>query len=227
MDLPSPGNLRLSARRIFTCVIVTHTGILTCTRSSRPYGRPSTRCATLFYRSIAGSRGFGIPLIPDHLRRYPARPVSYYALFKWWLLPSQHPGCLSSSTSLCTEHGFGTLAGGLGCFPFDREDYPSRTHSRDSLCGIRSLVGACRRVAPRLLSVALPLACNSRGCPKRHFEENQISPRLIRLSLLPTSHARTFQRSRLRAFCPFYGAFTLLMGRSRGFGPNACDLTPS
>jgi hypothetical protein len=37
-----------------------------------------------------------------------------------------------------------------------REDYPSRTHSRDRPCGIRSLIGACRRVAPRLLSVALP-----------------------------------------------------------------------
>jgi len=34
-------------------------------------------------------RSFGVTLIPDHLRRYPARPVSYYALFKWWLLLSQ------------------------------------------------------------------------------------------------------------------------------------------
>ena len=46
---------------------------------------------------------------------------------------------------------------------------------------------------------------------------------MIRLSLLPTGHARTFQRSRLRAFCPFYGTFTLPMGRSRGFGPHAHD----
>ena len=94
--------------------------------------------------------------IPDHLRRYSARPVSYYALFKWWLLLSQHPGCLSRITSYRTKMNFGTLADGLGCFPLDREDYPSRTHSRDSRIGIRSLVGACRRVAPRLLSVALP-----------------------------------------------------------------------
>ena len=47
----------------------------------------------------SGSRCFGIQLIPDHLRRYSARPVSYYALFKWWLLLSQHPGCLSRITS--------------------------------------------------------------------------------------------------------------------------------
>ena len=31
---------------------------------------------------------------PGNLRRRASRPVSYYALFKWWLLLSQHPGCL-------------------------------------------------------------------------------------------------------------------------------------
>ena len=107
--------------------------------------------------ALLQARCFGIQLIPDHLRRYSARPVSYYALFKWWLLLSQHPGCLSRITSSRTEWCFGTLAGDLGCFPFDREDYPSRTHCPDSLPSIRSLIGACRRVAPRLLSVALPL----------------------------------------------------------------------
>jgi|FLTN01.1.fsa_nt_gi hypothetical protein len=39
-------------------------------------------------------------LSPDHFRRRTTRPVSYYALFKWWLPLSQHPGCLRSSTSL-------------------------------------------------------------------------------------------------------------------------------
>src|SRR5207237_7070279 len=104
---------------------------------------------------------FGIPLIPDHLRRYSARPVSYYALFKWWLLLSQHPGCLSRITSYRTKLNFGTLAGDQGCFTFDREDYPSRTHYRDSPTGIRRLIGACRCVDPRLLSVAAhPVSCN-------------------------------------------------------------------
>ena len=101
--------------------------------------------------------------IPDHLRRRPARPVSYYALFKWWLLLSQHPGCHRRTTSYRTRLGLGTLAGGLGCFRLDREDYPSRTHSRDSPVSIRSLVGACRRVAPRPLSVALP---RTGSCPE-------------------------------------------------------------
>ena len=140
----------------------------------------SMRRAALFYhfttcavKSVASVHR----LIPDHLRRHPARPVSYYALFKWWLLLSQHPGCLSRETSSRTKLDFGTLAGDQGCFPFDREDYPSRTHSRDSLCGIRSLVEACRRVAPRPLSVALPLLGNFPRLPLKAFRrEPDISP---------------------------------------------------
>ena len=146
-------------------------------RSSAPYGTPSTRHATLFYRLIAQARCFGIQLIPDHLRRYCARPVSYYALFKWWLLLSQHPGCHSRITSYRTELCLGTLAGDLGCFPFDREDYPSRTHSRCTLNSIRSLVGTCRRVAPRSLSVALPPMSSCRRLPLKAFRrEPDISP---------------------------------------------------
>ena len=95
-------------------------------------------------------------LSPVHYRRRTPRPVSYYALFKWWLLLSQHPGCLRNPTSFRTEHGLGTLADGLGCFPLDREAYPSRTDSRDSRTGIRSLVSKGSRVGPLSNSVALP-----------------------------------------------------------------------
>ena len=38
-------------------------------------------------------------LSPGYFRRRDSRPVSYYALFKWWLLLSQHPGCFRSPTS--------------------------------------------------------------------------------------------------------------------------------
>ena len=146
-------------------------------RSSAPYGTPSTRHATLFYRLIAQARCFGIQLIPDHLRRYCARPVSYYALFKWWLLLSQHPGCHRRITSYRTKLYFGTLTDDQGCFPFDREDYPSRTHSRSKPMGIRSLIGACRRVAPRLLSVALPPQSSCSRLPLKAFRrEPDISP---------------------------------------------------
>ena len=95
-------------------------------------------------------------LIPVHYRHPSARSVSYYALFKWWLLLSQHPGCLRNSTSLVTEHFFGTLADGLGCFPFDHERYRPRTDSLGKVYGIRSLVGVGRLVAPHPQSVALP-----------------------------------------------------------------------
>ena len=38
-------------------------------------------------------------LSPVHFRRGTARPVSCYALLKWWLLLSQHPGCRRGPTS--------------------------------------------------------------------------------------------------------------------------------
>jgi hypothetical protein len=133
---------------------------------SLPYGFNAAYNALLPFFRI---RSFGISLIPDHLRRHCARPVSYYALFKWWLLLSQHPGCLSTMTSYLTKQYFGTLAGDQGCFPLDCEDYPSQTHSRDSPLGIRSLIGACRRVAPRLLSVALPPKGSCSRLPLKAF----------------------------------------------------------
>ena len=54
-------------------------------------------------------RGFGRGLEPRwivgaaaHPARRPVRPVSYYALFKGWLLLSQPPGCLRAATALPT-----------------------------------------------------------------------------------------------------------------------------
>ena len=98
-------------------------------------------------------------LTPVHYRRRTARPVSCYALFKWWLLLSQHPGCLSNSTSLVTKHDFGALAGGLGCFPLDPAAYPTGTDSRHNYTGIRSLVqwGTLER-APIRFSISTPSA---------------------------------------------------------------------
>jgi len=43
-------------------------------------------------------------LAPLHLRRTSARPASCYALLRWWLLLSQHPGCLCRRTSFRLEH---------------------------------------------------------------------------------------------------------------------------
>src|SRR5438128_669305 len=86
------------------------------------------------------ARGFGVSLIPDHLRRFTSRPVSFYALFKWWLLLSQHPGCRGNKTSSLTKRYFGALAGGQGCFPLDPGGYPPGSFSRGTITGIRSLI---------------------------------------------------------------------------------------
>ena len=43
--------------------------------------------------TISRSANSARRLTPDHFRRGTSRPVSCYALFKWWLPLSQHPGC--------------------------------------------------------------------------------------------------------------------------------------
>jgi hypothetical protein len=63
-------------------------------------------------------RDCGTTLSPRHFRRGMARPVSYYALLKWWLLLSQHPGCHRDPTSFATERRFGGLGRRSGFFPF-------------------------------------------------------------------------------------------------------------
>ena len=85
-DLPSPGNLRLTAKKILTSLIATHTCMITSTSSRARYRTPSTYRGTLPYRSRppkrTKARGFGSELSPADYRRRNARPVSYYALFK-------------------------------------------------------------------------------------------------------------------------------------------------
>ena len=62
---------------------------------TRLHGRSPARfggASTLPYRPD-GPAGSARGLTPDHFRRGASRPVSCYALFKWWLPLSQHPGC--------------------------------------------------------------------------------------------------------------------------------------
>jgi hypothetical protein len=59
-------------------------------------------------------------LAPLHFRRIATRPVSYYALFQWWLLLSQHPGCLRNDTSFPTQRVLRDLSGWSGLFPSRR-----------------------------------------------------------------------------------------------------------
>lgn len=62
-------------------------------------------------------RDCGATLSPRHFRRGMARPVSCYALLKWWLLLSQHPGCHRDPTSFATERRLGGLGRRSGFFP--------------------------------------------------------------------------------------------------------------
>src|SRR3569623_15123 len=114
------GNLGLTACGLFTRIIATHVSIRTSDTSSILYKTPSQAYRTLSYhlhccRSAASVTG----VAPLHLPRRTTRSVSYYAFFKGWLLLSQPPDCFSLPTSFSTKPIFGTLAGGLGCFPLD------------------------------------------------------------------------------------------------------------
>ena len=57
-----------------------------------------------------------------------------------------------------------------------------------------------------------------RRCPSRHFGENQLSPRSLGISPLPTTHPKALQRPQVRPSSPHYRTFSLVMGGSRGFG---------
>ena len=76
-----------------------------------------TARTTLSYHAVARIRDCGATLSPVHFRRGMARPVSCYALLKWWLLLSQHPGCHGDPTSFATERRIGGLGRRSGFFP--------------------------------------------------------------------------------------------------------------
>ena len=57
----------------------------------------------------------------------------------------------------------------------------------------------------------------ARRYPSRYFGENELSPGLITLSVLPTSHPLGFQPKWVRSSTQFNPRFNLLMGRSHRF----------
>lgn len=63
----------------------------------------------------------------------------------------------------------------------------------------------------------------SRGWPKNHFGENQLSPGSLGMSPLPTAHPRLLQQTSVRPSTRSYPRFSLAMGSSPGFGSTARD----
>ena len=59
-----------------------------------------------------------------------------------------------------------------------------------------------------------------------HFGEYELSPSLIGLSLLHTTHPEAFQRLLVRTSIPCYRDFILVMCRSLGFASTANDSAP-
>ena len=56
-----------------------------------------------------------------------------------------------------------------------------------------------------------------------HFGEYELSPSLIGLSLLPSTHPEAFQRLSVRSSSGLYPTFNLTKGRSLGFASTASD----
>ncbi len=172
---------------------------------------------TLPYPSVKDRRpSFGGPLNPDHSRRIHAGRVSYYALFKG-MAASKPTSSLSRHGHILryTQRPLRGLSCGSGFFPSRRWTLSLSDCLPGSIRQVFGVwLGLVGRSGPRAHPVALPPANNSRGSTSIDFGENQLSPGLIGLSPLPTSHPSGFQPTPVRASTGCYPSFTLLMGRS-------------
>jgi hypothetical protein len=149
--------------------------------------------------------------------------VSYYALFKGWLLLSQPPGCLSDLTSFYTEPVLRGLNRRSGLFP-SRQWSLSPTvslprHGQDGICGLVEFGRLTPPSSSRALPPSLPL---------------EAAPQCIsgRTSYLRVRLAFHLYPQFIREFCNIhrfgpplrdYRSFTLTMGSSPGFGSTPCD----
>ena len=194
---------------------------LPATPGQRFHG-PFTVTGTLPYPADKVCRpSFGGPLNPDHSRRIHAGRVSYYALFKG-MAASKPTSSLSRHGHILryTQRPLRGLSCGSGFFPSRRWTLSLSDCLPRSIRQVFGVwLGLVGRFGPRAHPVALPPADNSlcrlsRGSTSIDFGENQLSPGLIGLSPLPTSHPSGFQPTPVRASTGCYPSFTLLMGRS-------------
>ena len=114
-----------------------------------------------------------------------------------------------------TQRPLWGLSGGSGFFPSRRWTLSLSDCLPQSIRQAFGVwLGLVRLLAARAHPVALPPANMLRGSTSIDFGENQLSPGLIGLSPLPTSHPSGFQPTPVRASTGCYPSFTLLMGRS-------------
>jgi hypothetical protein len=88
--------------------------------------------------------------------------------------------------------------------------------------GIRGLVGCGKHDAPWPIQRLTPWG-SPRGCPSRHFGENQLSPGSFSISPLSTAPPPDLHLRWVRASTGHYPRFTLAMDSSPGFGSTVCD----
>ena len=178
---------------------------------------PFTARGTLPYPSSNARRpSFGGPLNPDHSRRIPAGLVSYYALFQG-MAASKPTSQLSRQGHILryTQRPLWDLSCGSGFFPSRRWTLSLSDCLPRSMKQVFGVwLGLVPATPARAHPVALPPRNMSRGSTSIDFGENQLSPGLIGLSPLPTSHPNGFQPIPVRASTACYRSFTLLMGRS-------------
>ena len=178
---------------------------------------PFTARGTLPYPCCKAARpSFGGPLNPDHSRRIPAGLVSYYALFQG-MAASKPTSQLSRQGHILryTQRPLRDLSCGSGFFPSRRWTLSLSDCLPRSICQVFGVwLGLVPASPARAHPVALPPVNTPRGSTSIDFGENQLSPGLIGLSPLPTSHPNGFQPIPVRASTECYLSFTLLMGRS-------------
>ena len=153
---------------------------------------------------------------PDHFRRDLAGLVSYYALFKG-MAASKPTSQLSQHVHiLCyTEPSLRGLSRRSGFLPSRRPTLSPDDCLPGSIQQAFGVwLGEVRLCAARTHPVLYLLRTHSRGRTKIRFGENQLSPSLIGLSPLPSSHPSGFQPTTVRSSTACYDRFNLPKGRS-------------
>jgi hypothetical protein len=103
---------------------------------------------------------------------------------------------------------------------------PRRLTHRHSVLAFAVCLGLVTCTRPLAHSALYLQDSSTGGCTSIHFGENQLSPRSIGISPLPTVHPPVLQHWWVRASTKFHLRFTLTMGSSRGFGSHRRNLRP-